>query len=73
MVRLGPNQSAPVPDPSVGGGQYQIVVSGSQLAGDETLDRLSCQFLFPDEVDASVTATHEGLNLLILRFPRLNS
>ena len=70
LLRLGANEAADAPDPAGGGGQYHVVVGGSMVDGDQTLPRLSCHFVTADEAAARVTAGPDGLDLLVLQFPR---
>lgn len=58
-----------LPDAISGGGQYQVVIAGSQIRDDEYLDELSVEFAFPDEGCVPVRAGANGLELLVLRFP----
>ena len=70
LLRLGANETSDAPDPAGGGGQYHVVVGGSMVDGDQALPRLSCHFVTADEAAVSVTAGPEGLDLLVLQFPR---
>jgi redox-sensitive bicupin YhaK (pirin superfamily) len=71
MWRLPPGGSAELPDPARSGGQYMIVASGTMANDAELLDRLSTVFVSPEEQAYSVTAGSDGLDLLVLQFPRM--
>ncbi|MGE0700681.1 MAG: hypothetical protein AB7O57_16400 [Hyphomicrobiaceae bacterium] len=71
MWRMGPDANAELPTPSQTGGQYLIVASGTMLDHGAALDRLSTVFVSPDEAAYRVTAGADGLDLLVLQFPRL--
>jgi hypothetical protein len=71
MWRLGPNTRAVLPDPKRCGGQYLIVASGTMQVDGQSLDRLSTVYLTPDEQPFAVQAGADGLDLLVLQFPRL--
>lgn len=69
--RLAPNGTDPLPDPTSSGGQYLIVVGGTLTSGGQALDRLSTVFVSPEEAAFTATAGDDGLDLLVLQFPRL--
>lgn len=71
MWRLGAAGEAKLPNPERGGGQYLIVAAGSLISDGVALDRLSTVYITPEEPAYSVTAGSEGLDLLVLQFPRL--
>jgi hypothetical protein len=48
-----------------------IVASGTMANDAELLDRLSTVFVSPEEQAYSVTAGSDGLDLLVLQFPRM--
>ncbi|MEZ5853896.1 MAG: hypothetical protein R3D67_03805 [Hyphomicrobiaceae bacterium] len=71
MWRVPPGAVATLPDPSSGGGQYLIVVGGTmETDGNASLDRLSTVFVSADEPALSLTAGDDGLDLLVLQYPR---
>lgn len=72
LYRLGPRGHAVLPDPVGGGGQYLIVAGGAMLVDGATLDRWSTLYLTDDEPAVGATAGEDGLDLLVLQFPRLN-
>jgi hypothetical protein len=60
------------PDPSDGGGQFWIVLSGAASAdGSALLPPNSCIFVAPDDGSLLVTAGTAGAEALCLQFPRL--
>ncbi len=71
MLRAAPGETAHLPDPATGGGQYLIVTSGTLLHAGRDLDRLSTVFITDAESAFSATAGATGLDLLVLQFPRL--
>ena len=70
LLKVPPNASMAAPSPSDGAGQYHIVVGGSLMVDDRELERLSCQFVFASDDPHCVNAGKNGLELLVLRFPR---
>jgi hypothetical protein len=68
---LGEDDSHTLPGPSATGGQYLVVASGVMLHGGKSFDRWSTIYLTPDEEAFEVQAGSEGLDLLLLEFPRL--
>lgn len=73
LWRLGPGATTLLPAPARGGGQYLIVTGGTMAAGGDTLDRLSTVYLTPEEPAITVAAGADGLDLLVLQFPRLEA
>jgi len=70
-LRLAPGASVTLPDASEGGGQYHVVLSGGLTRGDEIFGPLAVEFASADEGAVKVEAGAEGLELLVLRFPRV--
>jgi len=68
--RLAPNASFTGPEPSTGGGQYWVCITGEDVNAATPLQPQSCAFLTPDEPARTATAGPPGLELLILQFPR---
>jgi hypothetical protein len=68
--RLPPGRSLTGSTPADGGGQYWIVLGGTDTASDVPLSTFACLFLGPDEPARTVTAGAEGLDVLVLQFPR---
>jgi hypothetical protein len=71
MWRLGPSGEATLPDPKKGGGQYLIVAAGTLLSDGNPLDRLSTIYITPEEQAFAIRAGQDGLDLLVLQFPRM--
>lgn len=69
--RMAPGGTDTLPEPSAGGGQYLIVTAGDLVANGKTLDKHSTIYVTPEEDALSVAAGAEGLDLLVLQFPRL--
>ncbi len=68
--RAAPGQTTTGPDPPTGGGQYWIVLAGSDVSGEIPLPRLTTLFVPPDEPARAMTAGSDGLDVLVLQFPR---
>jgi len=71
MWRLGPSGETLLPDPRTSGGQYLIVAGGTLMSGPKALDRLSTIYVTPEEAAFAVKAGADGLDLLVLQFPRM--
>lgn len=69
--RLGPCAEAVLPAPARGGGQYLIVAAGGLIADSKVLDHLSTVYVTPEEKPFAVKAGPDGLDLLVLQYPRL--
>jgi len=69
LWRLGANQTMTTPDPAGTGGQYMVVAAGSLTRDGKIYDKWSILFAMPDEAPLTITATPDGLDLLILQFP----
>ena len=72
--RFGPKATVCVPVARNSGGQYWVVVNGTMShEGDgQTFPRLSCLFATADHPPTLVTAGDEGMEMLILQFPKKN-
>ena len=70
MLRLGPDGRASLPEAAMGGGQYVIVTAGSMRHEAAELDRLSTIYVTAEEASLPVQAGSDGLDLLVLQFPR---
>ena len=57
------------PDPAKGRGQYWVVTSGSLVRDGETLPKLSCAFVFPDDVPFHAVADSNGMEVIAMQFP----
>ncbi len=69
--RLGPGGEAVLPAPIDGGGQYLIVAAGTLAVDGRALGRLSTVFVSTEETAFTAQAGDDGLDLLVLQFPRL--
>ncbi len=68
--RLPPGATLTGQNPSSGGGQYWLVLSGSlQVTDPEPLAPKSCVFVSPDEAAATVVAGPFGADVLCMQFP----
>jgi hypothetical protein len=67
---LGEYDNLTLPSPSVTGGQYLVVASGVMMYDGKLFDRWSTIYVTPDEEAFEVQAGSEGLDLLLLEFPR---
>jgi hypothetical protein len=72
VLRLPPGAAARVPDPALGGGQSCVVATGSMRHGGRLLGRWACLFVAPDEAALDAVAGPDGLELMILQYPRRN-
>jgi hypothetical protein len=68
--RLPPGAAAAGATPEDGAGQYWLVIGGSLQRLGETLGRLSCAFLAPDDHAFTATAGPDGADVLAMQFPR---
>ena len=70
--RLPPGATLAGPDPSEGGGQFWIVLSGTAAAANSTqLPPNSCIFVAPDDGKLQLIAGATGAEALCLQFPLL--
>jgi hypothetical protein len=70
ILRLAPGSEAALPSAAASGGQYLIVAAGTMIADGRALDRLSTVFVTAEERPFAARAGAEGLDLLVLQFPR---
>ena len=68
--RVGPGERVVGPDPTTGRGQYWVVADGTMICSGETLPRLSCSFVDPDEAPLEAVAGSDGLDVVVMQFPR---
>jgi hypothetical protein len=66
---LAPGESVTGPDPAKGRGQYWVVTSGSLTRDGETLPKLSCAFVYPDDAAFHGIAGPDGLEIVAMQFP----
>lgn len=69
--RMAPTGVATLPPPTASGGQYLIVVAGTLEHDGRKLGRLSTVYITPEEAAMTVHGGADGLDLLVLQFPRL--
>lgn len=67
---LGGGDSLTLPNPSATGGQYLVVASGVMMHDGKSFDRWSTIYVTQDEAAFAVQAGDEGLDLLLMEFPR---
>jgi hypothetical protein len=70
-LSVAPGGKSVLPNAGAGGGQYHVVVSSALRRNDKELPRLSVEFAGPDEGVVEVKAGANGLELLLLRFPKI--
>lgn len=69
-LRLKPNASTRAPDPSETGGQYVVVLRGSLVSEGREQHALTIGYVEPEDGSLPLTAGPEGLDVLVLNFPR---
>ena len=57
------------PDPAFGRGQYWVVVNGSLVHANETLKKMSCVFVYPDDPRFEASAGPDGVEVIAMQFP----
>lgn len=70
LVRLGAGMSAMGPDPKLGGGYYVFVANGSLDQDGTELPLWSLVFVEPAENAIEIKAGKNGLEALVLQFPK---
>jgi hypothetical protein len=70
MWRIGPETAATGPDPAESSGQFYLVVNGSLELNGMTYPAWSPIYVAPGERALEVRAGGEGLEALVLQFPR---
>ncbi|NQV58928.1 MAG: hypothetical protein HQ502_04630 [Alphaproteobacteria bacterium] len=70
---LSPGSKTTLPDAAEGGGQYHVVVSGSLRRAGRDLSAMSVEFASTDEGEVEIEAGADGLEMMLLRFPRAHS
>ncbi len=70
-MSVAPNARAIAPDPAHSNGQYLIVVRGSLHYEGREYKALSVAFVKPQEGPFELVAGAEGLDVLVLHFPRV--
>lgn len=69
IFRFGPNMTAQTPDPSLGGGQYLIVLNGSLIHEGQSYKPYSLIFLQSEDTTPTLLAGEDGLELMVTQFP----
>jgi rubredoxin len=70
-LRMKPHATTQAPDPAGTGGQYVVVLRGSLEREGGTVQRaLAVGYVAPDEAPMKLAAGADGLDALILHFPR---
>ena len=69
-MSVAPNANALAPDPAHSNGQYLIIVRGSLHYEGKEYRALSVAFVKPQEGPFELVAGAEGLDVLVLHFPR---
>lgn len=69
-MSVAPNARALAPDPAHSNGQYLIIVRGSLHYAGREYKALSVAFVKPQEGPFELVAGAEGLDVLVLHFPR---
>lgn len=68
---LPPDAALRGPDPATGDGQFWVVTAGAMRTPDgASLPALSCAFVRPDEAALAVMAGEEGLEVVVMQYPR---
>jgi rubredoxin len=67
---MKPNATLRAPDPSGTGGQYLVVLRGSLCSEGKEQRALTIGYVAPEEAALQLTAGAEGLDALILHFPK---
>jgi hypothetical protein len=70
LLRLGGGMTTMGPDPKRGGGYYVFVANGSLLNDRQSLPPWSMVFVEPTEDAFEITAGRNGLEALVMQFPR---
>ena len=69
-LRLKPYACASTPDPARTGGQYLVVVGGSLVRDGREQRAITIGYVAPQEGALDITAGAQGLDALVLHFPR---
>ena len=70
-LTMAPGARTTAPSPAGGDGQFVVVVKGSMMHGGNERRALTVSFVKPDEAALQIEAGPEGLEALILNFPRV--
>lgn len=69
-VRARPGATLTLPDPAATGGQFLIAVRGGIVQAGSDTQSLATMLVTPEEPAVTVTAGGDGLDALVLNFPR---
>lgn len=69
-LRMKPDAKTLAPDPAATGGQYLIVLRGSLVREESEQRAITIGYVAPNEGRIALQAGKEGLDALVLRFPR---
>jgi rubredoxin len=69
-LRMKPNATIQAPDPSGTGGQYLVVLRGSLKRDGKEQRAITIGYVAPNEERLQLTAGDDGLDALVLNFPR---
>lgn len=70
LLRMGPSMESTGPDPMQGGGQYYVVLNGSLEYEGADYEKWSLVYVTPPESTVALKAGAEGVEVLVLQFPR---
>jgi hypothetical protein len=68
--RVAPGAPVAGAAPDGGAGQYWLVIGGSVQRSGDTLGRLSCAFVAPNDDPFTATAGPDGADVVAMQFPR---
>jgi rubredoxin len=72
-ITMTPNARTTAPDPSVGDGQYVVVVKGSLIYENKERQAPTVVFTKRDEPAFEIQAGAQGLDAVIMNFPKISS
>jgi len=72
-MSVAPNTKGVAPDPADTNGQYLIIVRGSLIYQGKEYKALTVAFVKPEEGRLELAAGAEGLDVLVLHFPRVGA
>jgi hypothetical protein len=67
--RAVPGERLIGPDPAWGRGQYWVVIDGAMTRDGQTIPRLSCVFVYPEDPPFNAFAGPDGADVLAMQFP----
>jgi rubredoxin len=72
-LMLKPHAETKLPDAACGDGLYVLILAGSALHADVEQKSVSLMFVNPEEGSLQITAGEQGLQALVLNFPRMQT